>query len=143
MGEVFLPLLKNSLTLAKGTPPTHPLPPPRIINITSGGGSISRRFDPNSPPNKLGMWGIKYCTSKAALNYITAAQSVVYGKEGIKIFAFSPGFVVSNLGPHNTKANGAVPAEEAARPIVKILEGERDGEEARDGFLRGRGQCAW
>lgn len=74
---------------------------------------------------------------------ITATQAVVYGKQGFKVFAFSPGFVVSNLGPQNTAENGAQDTSVGAAPMVRILNGERDGEVVRDGFLRAEGQFPW
>lgn len=129
MAEAFIPLLKKSTSI------------PRIINISSGGGSISHRLDPSAQPHKLGMWGIAYCASKAALNYLTAAQAATYGEIGIKVFAFSPGFVVSGLGPHNKVENGAQPTSEGAKPIVAVVNGERDSEHA--GFLTAVGQYPW
>jgi NAD(P)-dependent dehydrogenase (short-subunit alcohol dehydrogenase family) len=129
MVEAFAPLLKKS----KSTP--------RLVNVTSGGGSIARRLDPTAQPHRIGMWGIAYCASKAAMNLLTAAQSVVYGEQGVKVFAFSPGFVQSNLGPHNNAENGAKPTSEGAEPIVKILNGERDEEHAH--FLTATGQYPW
>ena len=129
MVEAFAELLKKSKTT------------PRIINISSGGGSIARRLDPTSQTNRLGMWGVAYCASKAALNLLTAAQSVVYGEQGFKVFAVSPGFVASNLGPHNSIENGAQPANEAVGPIIKVLNGERDDEHAH--FLTAAGQYPW
>lgn len=129
MAEAFAPLLKKS----KSTP--------RIINITSGGGSIGRRLDPTAQPHRMGMWGIAYCASKAAMNYITVTQSVVYGEQGFKVFAFSPGFVASNLGEHNKVENGAQPTSIGTQPIVKIVNGERDEEHA--GFLTATGQYPW
>ena len=75
------------------------------------------------------------------MNLITAKQSVVYGEQGIKVFAYTPGFTVSNLGAHNTAENGAQPTSEGAAPVVKILNGERDEEHA--GFLAADGQYPW
>ncbi|KAF3768867.1 hypothetical protein M406DRAFT_98787 [Cryphonectria parasitica EP155] len=114
---------------------------PRIINVSSGGGSIRKRLDPTTSTNKLGMWGIPYCASKASLNLITAAQSAVYGAEGVKVFAYTPGFTVSGLGPHNNAESGARPTSEGAAPIVRILNGERDDEHG--GFLSSDGQYPW
>ena len=67
----------------------------------------------------------------------------MYGEQGIKVFGFSPGFVVSNLGPYNTIENGAQETSVGAAPMVKILDGGRDGEVALNGFLRAEGQSAW
>ena len=84
---------------------------------------------------------IQYRTSKAALNMITACQAVHYGELGFKVFAFCPGFTVSNLGPMNNAENGAKPTSEGAAPIVKLLNGERDAEHG--GFLHATGQYPW
>lgn len=131
MVEAFAPLLKKSTRT------------PRIINVTSGAGSVARRMDPNGPSYNLGMWGIQYGASKAAMNLITAYQAVVYGEQGIKVFAFSPGFVASNLGAHNTIENGAQETSVGAAPMVGIIDGERDAELPRNGFLRASGQSPW
>lgn len=75
------------------------------------------------------------------MNLFTAAQSFVYGEQGFNVFAFSPGFVASNLGPHNDIENGAQPTSEGAAPIVNILNGERDEEHAH--FLTATSQYPW
>ena len=72
---------------------------------------------------------------------ITACQAVHYGELGFKVFAFCPGFTVSNLGPMNNAENGAKPTSEGAAPIVKLLNGERDAEHG--GFLHATGQYPW
>lgn len=61
--------------------------------------------------------------------------------EKVKFFTVCPGFTVSNLGPQNKAENGAKATDEAVRPLMKIVEGERDGE-AR-GFLHADGQYQW
>lgn len=126
VAEAFLPLLERSITT------------PRILNVSSGGGSMARRL---ANTHNQGMWGLPYSASKAALNLITVTQSVVYGEMGIKVFVFSPGFVQSNLGPHNRVANGAQTTEDGTRPMVAILRGERDAEHG--GFLVKDGQYPW
>lgn len=84
MVEAFAPLLKKS----RGTA--------RIINVSSGAGSITSRLD------KTNMWYTMksecYRASKAALNMITACQAVEYGEGGIKVFLYCPGFAASGLG---------------------------------------------
>lgn len=129
MVEAFAPLLKKSTST------------PRIINVSSGAGSLGRRLDKSAQPSRIGMWGIAYGASKAALNLLTAAQSNFYGEQGFKVFAYSPGFVATNLGPHNKVENGAQPAADAVRPLVKVVNGERDNEHA--GFLTATGQYPW
>lgn len=112
---------------------------PRIVNISSGAGSINRRLDPSSPIYKV--QEMQYRASKAALNMITACQSVEYAPDGIKVLAYDPGFTVSNLGPYNTAENGAKPASEAVMPLIDVLEGKRDDEDAM--FLHNTGSYPW
>lgn len=128
MGEAFIELLKKSQS-------------PRIINVSSGAGSIGRRLDPSTPSHNMGFYGMPYCVSKAAMNYITAAQSVEYGKLGVKVFAYNPGFIVSNLGPQNNAESGAQPASVGAAPVVSIVNGERDDEHGE--FLSVKGKYPW
>lgn len=64
-----------------------------------------------------------------------------YGPEGFRVFAFSPGFIVSNLGPFNQAEQGAQPTVNGARPMVAILAGERDEEHGC--FLSETGQYQW
>ncbi|KAJ8612480.1 hypothetical protein MRB53_037409 [Persea americana] len=129
MVEAFAPLLK----MGKGTP--------RIVNVSSGAGSVTRRLDPKGPSAGMGMSGIAYFMSKAALNMATASQMVVYGAQGIKVFSISPGFIVSNLGPQNKAEHGARPTSEGAAVIVKIVNGERDAEAGMN--LRPEGHMPW
>jgi NAD(P)-dependent dehydrogenase (short-subunit alcohol dehydrogenase family) len=127
MVEAFAPLLQKST----GTP--------RIINVTSGLGSITLTLDSKS--SFYGMKGIEpYQTSKAALNMVTATQVVKYG-DVFKIFLLCPGFTVSNLGPHNTAESGAQPTSAGAAPMVDILNGNRDAEHG--GFLNATAQYPW
>ncbi|KAL8835047.1 MAG: hypothetical protein Q9170_003475 [Blastenia crenularia] len=115
MGDYFAPLLKKSTST------------PRIINVTSGGGSISIRLDRSSPYAALK--ANAYRISKAAMNMVAACQWYDWGgEEGFKIFIYGPGFTESNLSDANTKANGAKPTKEGAKPMVDMLNGERDGD---------------
>jgi NAD(P)-dependent dehydrogenase (short-subunit alcohol dehydrogenase family) len=127
--RAFTPLLRKS---------TMTSPSPRIVNITSGAGSIGRCLDPTSP--MYGMQGFQYRTSKAALNMVTAIQWVEFGPD-IKVFAYDPGFTVSNLGPHNKAEHGARSAEDSAKPLVDVLEGKRDDEAGL--LIHKDGQYPW
>ena len=113
--EHFAPLLRKC---TGGTP--------RIINVSSGAGIIAKRLDPSSPTYSIK--GEPYRASKSALNMLNACQAVEYGGDGFKVFAYCPGFTVSNLGPHNRAENGAKPTSEGTAPMVRILNGERDAE---------------
>ncbi|KAJ5574181.1 short-chain dehydrogenase [Penicillium hispanicum] len=111
---------------------------PRIVNISSGAGSIVRRLDTSSPLYKL--QEVQYRASKTALNMVTACQWVEYGPD-IKVFAYDPGFTQSNLGPHNTAENGARLASESVMPLIDLLEGKRDEEAGQ--LLHNTGVYPW
>jgi short-subunit dehydrogenase len=59
----------------------------------------------------------------------------------VMFFTVCPGFTVSNLGPQNNAEYGAKPTDEAVRPLLKIVERDRD-EEAKE-FLHADGRCPW
>jgi NAD(P)-dependent dehydrogenase (short-subunit alcohol dehydrogenase family) len=120
VAEEFASLLQRS-TYSQG---------PRIINVSSRAGSISRRLvKENNMIYDSAM--VEYRTSKAALNMLSVCQAWEYGKLGIKTFVFCPGLTESGLADMATLANGAKPVAEGARPIVAIIEGKRDGEEGK------------
>ena len=111
---------------------------PRIVNVSSGLGSINGRLEPSSPVYR--MQEIQYRASKAALNMVTACHWVEYGP-AIKVFAFCPGLTQSSLGPQCVAENGAKPAAEAVMPLIDVLEGKRDDEAGQ--FLHSTGIYAW
>lgn len=129
MAEAFAPLLQKS---------DSPYGP-RIINIGSRAGSLSRRLDKDNMIYDTAM--TEYRTSKAALNMLSVCQTWEYGKLGIKTFVFCPGFTESNLTPYARMESGAKPVSEGAKPIVAIIEGKRDGEEGS--FLTAEGIADW
>ncbi|GAB7344820.1 hypothetical protein MBLNU457_3277t1 [Dothideomycetes sp. NU457] len=127
MGDAFLPLLKKSSST------------PRLINVSSGVGSITNRLDPtNSMYNFFGHW--QYGVSKAAMNLLSACMFVEY-KPDVKVFTFCPGFTVSNLGPFNTAEQGARPVAESVVGLVDVVEGKRDGEAGA--FIHKDGTYPW
>ncbi|KAL8792022.1 MAG: hypothetical protein Q9195_005363 [Heterodermia aff. obscurata] len=111
---------------------------PKILNLSCGVGSITSRLDPSRPGYKL--QEVQYRASKAALHMVTACQWVEYGP-AIKVFAFDPGFTISNIGPHHIAKHGAKPASEAVKPLIDILEGQRDDEAGQ--FLHKSGSFPW
>ncbi|KAF2819868.1 NAD(P)-binding protein [Ophiobolus disseminans] len=125
--QAFTPLLAKSTKT------------PRIVNVTSGAGSISLRVDYTNEHQK--MVAIPYRTSKAVLNMVTVCQAYEHGPKGWKVFAYCPGHTESDLGPMNKVEFGAKLTSEGAGPMVGIIAGERDGEHG--GFLRADGQWAW
>ncbi|KAF2826887.1 NAD(P)-binding protein [Ophiobolus disseminans] len=128
---------------------------PRIINISSGAGSLGRRLFPDSPMYKI--QAVPYRASKAAFNMITSCLYVEYGlgieqidgekREGegekklMKVFAYDPGFTISNLGPHNKAEFGARTAGDTVKSIMEVLDGKRDEEAGK--FIHNSGEYPW
>ncbi|KAF1967420.1 NAD(P)-binding protein [Bimuria novae-zelandiae CBS 107.79] len=98
----------------------------RIINISSGVGSIGRKLDLTSPMHKVGH--VQYRASKTALSMVTACQYIEYGELGIKVSLYDPGFTISNLSENNRVEKGARSAEETVRSLMEAVEGKRDNE---------------
>ena len=119
---------------------------PRIINISSGAGSIGRRLTPSSPMYKI--QAEPYRASKVAMNMLMTCQHVEYGlnfgvegRQAVKVFAYDPGFTVSNLSEANRKENGARSAEETVWSLMEVVEGKRDGEVGK--FIHNSGEYPW
>jgi len=128
--QAFRPLLLKAA--ARGTA--------RVINVSSGMGSVGLKLDHSNWVSSVA--ALPYRASKAALHMVTAELIYEFKDEGnVKFFTVCPGFTVSNLGPQNTVENGAKATDEAVRPLLKIVEGERDGEV--NGFLHADGQYPW
>lgn len=70
--------------------------------------------------------------SKSALNMLSACHSASFKEFGAKVFAYCPGFVVTNLTGEEDRQNridmGAESSETSAQGILEILEGKRDSE---------------
>ncbi len=128
MLEAFWPLLMKSQTT------------PRVINHSSGAGSLTVVNNMQDWPH--GEVPIPYFCSKAGLNMVSASWILAHKKDDYKLFTYCPGFTESNLGPHNNQASGAQPVEKGARPMVAILNGDKDAEHGK--FLNHQGgQHPW
>ncbi|KAI9655881.1 MAG: hypothetical protein M1831_004726 [Alyxoria varia] len=125
--EHFAPLLKKSNGV------------PRVVNVSSGAGSITMRLNPSSTGSNLK--APQYRISKAAMNMASACQVVEYGEQGFKVFTYCPGFTASNLSHMNTVDQGAKPTSEGTAPIVSLLSGERDADHGK--FVHASGEYPW
>jgi NAD(P)-dependent dehydrogenase (short-subunit alcohol dehydrogenase family) len=82
---------------------------PRVVNITSGAGSLS---------NKAGeAFHYAYAASKAALNMFTRIMATELKKESICVVAMTPGWVRTEMGGPDAEVT---PAEAAAEMVAAI-----------------------
>jgi NAD(P)-dependent dehydrogenase (short-subunit alcohol dehydrogenase family) len=108
--NAFLPLLRCS---------THP----RIVNISSGTGSLTwstaanPQFDFRAANRGA---GAAYRSSKTALNALTVFYAQALADDGIKVNALAPGLRATNLNP-KAMAAGGDPSEAAAAAIRLAL----------------------
>ena len=117
MGDYFAPLLKKAVET------------PRIVNVTSGAGSIGNRMDPKGFGNEFTI--IPYRVSKSAMNMVFAGQHRGFEDHGFKVFLYGPGPTVSNLSVSNVPNPGMKPTNVGAKPIVEMIQGKRDTDAGR------------
>jgi NAD(P)-dependent dehydrogenase (short-subunit alcohol dehydrogenase family) len=106
--QAMLPLLRET-------------PNARIVNVSSGVGSLTANSDPAFPWRSI--FGPVYPASKTALNALTVAMAIELASEGIKVNAVSPGFTKTNLNNYT----GTETVEEGAREAVRVALLGRDG----------------
>jgi NAD(P)-dependent dehydrogenase (short-subunit alcohol dehydrogenase family) len=99
--QAMLPLLRKA-------------PHARIVNVSSGAGSLTMNSNPANPHRAV--FGPVYPASKTALNALTLAMAVELEPEGIKVNAVSPGFTKTNLNAYA----GTETVEEGAREAVRV-----------------------
>nr|WP_158799707.1 SDR family NAD(P)-dependent oxidoreductase [Pedobacter sp. L105] len=80
--QAVLPLLRKSAAA-------------RVVNVSSGLGSLTWMSDPDNPYRKG--YGLIYSASKTAQNAVTMAFAIELEKENIKVNAVSPGFTATAL----------------------------------------------
>lgn len=130
--ETFLPLLEKSKD-------------GRLIYVSSDLGSITRRADPNDKYYKLP--AVAYRMSKSALNMLMVCHHAQFQEKGIKVWAFNPGYVVTNLsgkgeaGIQERIKNGAGDASVSAKALADIVSGKRDEDVGK--HVEGSGVIAW
>jgi NAD(P)-dependent dehydrogenase (short-subunit alcohol dehydrogenase family) len=86
----------------------------RIVNVSSGVGSLTANADPAFPYHAF--YGPVYPASKAALNAITLAMMVELESTGIKVNLVSPGFTKTNLNGYE----GTESVEDGSREVVRV-----------------------
>ena len=99
--QAMLPLLRKA-------------PAGRIVNVSSGLGSLTQHGDPGwefAPVKILG-----YCASKAALNMLTVQLAWELRDTAIKVNSADPGYTATDLNQHR----GPQTVEEGARETVRL-----------------------
>jgi NAD(P)-dependent dehydrogenase (short-subunit alcohol dehydrogenase family) len=109
----FLPLLRRS---------AHP----RMVNVSSGAGSIS----------EMGAGTPGYSVSKAALNALTRVLAAELHADGVLVNAVCPGWVATDMGG----AGGRPVADGAASVVWAVL---LDDDGPTGGFFRDGRPVAW
>jgi NAD(P)-dependent dehydrogenase (short-subunit alcohol dehydrogenase family) len=103
--QAMLPLLREA-------------PATRIVNVSSGAGSLTRNSNPAFPYRSI--FGPVYPASKTALNAMTLAMAIELETTGIKVNPACPGFTKTNL---NNYAGTQTVAEGAREPVRLALIG--------------------
>jgi NAD(P)-dependent dehydrogenase (short-subunit alcohol dehydrogenase family) len=99
--QALLPLLREA-------------PAARIVNVSSGVGSLTQNSDPACPYRSI--FGPVYPASKTALNAMTLAMAIELESTGIKVNAACPGYTKTNLNNYT----GTQTVEEGAREPLRL-----------------------
>ncbi|WP_042381779.1 SDR family oxidoreductase [Streptacidiphilus melanogenes] len=105
--NAFLPALRRS-------------PAPRIVNISSGTGSLAWSADPAREFALAAGSGAAYRSSKTALNALTLFYAQTLAPEGFKVNALAPGLRRTDLNERAAASDGD-PAEAAAGAVRLAL----------------------
>jgi NAD(P)-dependent dehydrogenase (short-subunit alcohol dehydrogenase family) len=103
--QAMLPLLREA-------------PTARIVNVSSGAGSLARVADPAFSSRHI--FGPGYSASKTAMNAMTLSMAIELESTNIKVNACSPGFIKTNLNAY--EGTGTVEAG-ALEPVRLALLG--------------------
>jgi len=103
--QAMLPLLREA-------------PAARIVNVSSGLGSLTRISAPEFAHRRVG--GVTYAPSKTALNAVTVAFAQELEGTRIKVNAVCPGYTATDLNNHSGTRSVA---EAARRPVELALLG--------------------
>lgn len=101
---------------------------PRLVNISSGAGSISDKTDYDYYP---------YSISKAALNMLTRAIAAELQPAGIVTAAISPGWVKTDMGGPNAPLSPEESAASLLRTITQLSSEDSGKFLGRDGTTAG------
>ncbi len=102
-----LAVYQSMLPILRATPDA------RIVNVSSGVGSLTANAAPGA---YRANFGPVYPASKTALNALTIAMAIELEPEGIRVNAVAPGFTRTNLNGYA----GTASVEDGAREAVRV-----------------------
>jgi NAD(P)-dependent dehydrogenase (short-subunit alcohol dehydrogenase family) len=118
----MLPLLEKS-------------PNGRIVNLSSGLGSLTLSSDPKSEFAQINL--LAYNSSKTAVNALTVMLAKEFNNSPIKINSSDPGFTSTDLNGHT----GYRSVEQAATIVVRLATLGEEG--PTGGFFDENGEVPW
>jgi NAD(P)-dependent dehydrogenase (short-subunit alcohol dehydrogenase family) len=119
--QQFIPLLKKSKV-------------PRIVNVSSGLGSLTIHSNTENPNYKI---YDAYSCSKTALNAFTVMLANEFRGTNFKINSITPGYTATDLN----NFQGTQRVEQAAKTIVKYATMDNDGPTGK--FFKEDGEVDW
>jgi NAD(P)-dependent dehydrogenase (short-subunit alcohol dehydrogenase family) len=122
VAQTMLPLLRKS---AAG----------RIVNVSSGLGSLTQHSDPGWPFAQVKVLG--YCASKAALNMLTVQLAWELSDTNIKVNSADPGYTATDLNHHS----GHQTIEQGAAETIRLALLPGDG--PTGGYFDTAGPVPW
>jgi len=122
VAQVMLPLVRKS-------------PAGRIVNVSSGLGSLAFNSDPNYIKSSYNWIG--YCASKAAMNMLTVQLAYELRNTPIKVNSSAPGYTATDMN-HN---RGTQKVEQGAAETVGLSLLPADGPSG--GFFSSAGPKPW
>lgn len=120
--QAFLPLLHKSVAA-------------RIVNVSSGLGSLTLHGDPTWKFAQVKVLG--YCASKAALNMLTVQLAYELRDTAIKVNSADPGFTATEMNGHR----GHQTVEEGSAEVIRLALLGDDGPSG--GFFETAGPEPW
>ncbi len=119
--NAMLPLLRRS-------------PAPRIVNMSSGVGSLAAMSDPDSPLAQMPA-SAAYVPSKTALNSLTVQYARELSKDGVLVNLADPGYVATDLNGFTGFRTPAQGAAIAVRLATLGADGPTGGYYADEGVV--------
>jgi NAD(P)-dependent dehydrogenase (short-subunit alcohol dehydrogenase family) len=122
VAQAMLPLLRRSSAA-------------RVVNVSSGLGSLTRNADPSW--EFAAFKPVGYNASKAALNMLTVLLAAELNETGAKVNSAAPGYTATDLNGHRGRQTVAEGAEAAVRLALLPNDGPTGG------FFTATGREPW